>query len=284
MFKKRRDVPEGAVEEAAIDQGTEDLDLEDEESVEDEEYDEDYEDDEDEEEEPRERDPLVGWMTLVSVMLVLVVVASTAAVVFFLLGMRGAPRTAVERQITSTEAAAKAEPTAENYRALAYAYIAAGRFNEALAQIKKGRAVEDTSEFDLAQADVLRLQEKHEEAVKAYTKAADRNKKETDKEQKALEKRGIFSPVPRTTYVSIMIGLGESLIALDRTDDALEAYSEAVKYDGTNAFALVRVGDLSLELGKTKEAKAAYEEALRFIPGYEPATAGLARLSGDSEE
>lgn len=245
--------------------------------------DEDY-DEEDEEYEPRERDPVVAWMTLLSILLMLVVAAATVAVVIFLLGMRGAPRTAVERVITASEAAVQADPSAANYKELAYSYISAGRLSDARSAIRRGRRVKDGSMFDLAEADILRMEEKYAQAVKLYEKAATRNAKEFEAEKKALEKRGIMAPAARTDYVSIMIGKGESLVALGRDKEALEAFKEAVKWEGTNAYALVRMGDLSRELGLAKEAKAAYDEALRFVPDYEQALDGLKALEGDTEE
>lgn len=292
MFKKRSQGSDEPVEysDAAVDSSVEGEEVDDglpvlqDDEVEGsfESGDEDYDDAEDDE--PHERDPLVGWLTLLSILLMLVVVAATIAIVIFLLGMRGAPRTAVERVITSSEAAVQADPSPENFRELAYAYISAGRLDEARSAIRRGRRVKDISDFDLAEADILRLEEKHSAAVQLYSRAATRNTKEFEAEQKALVKRGITAPATRTTYVSINIGKGESLIALGRKKEALAAFKEAVKWEGTNAFALVRMGDMSRELGLKKEAKLAYEEALRFIPDYEEAQEGLKALEGGSTE
>ncbi len=230
------------------------------------------------------RDPIVGWMTLVSILLVLVVVVATGSIVFFLLGMRGAPRTAVERQVVSAEVAASAEPTDKNLQALGYAYLSAGRYRDALSAASRGRKAKDSSIFDLLEGDVLRMQGDHERAVKMYEKAAKRNEAEVKKEVEALAKRGIFSPVSRTTYVSIMIGKGESLVELRRPKEALAAFEDAVKHESTNAYALTRVGDLNAELGKAKDAREAYKEALRFIPDYERALDGLENVDNGLKE
>lgn len=240
-------------------------------------------DDEDFYEEPP-RDPVVGWMTLVAILLLLVVVVAAGSVVYFILALRGAPRTAVERQIIAAEAAASAEPTVENYQTLGYAYLAAGRYRDALTTIERGRKVKNVSEFDLLEADVYRMEGQHERAIETYEKAAKKNEAEYQRLVKEYQRRGILLLPERRTYVSIMIGKGESLIELGKTKEALKAYEEAVKWDKTNSFALTRKGELHAKLGDIKKAKAAFEEALRFIPDYKPALEGLERLDSGTKE
>lgn len=242
--------------------------------------------DDDEEEDWKElpRDPVVGWMTLVAILLLLVVVVAAGSVIYFILALRGAPRTAVERQIIAAEAAASAEPTVENYVSLGYAYLAAGRYRDALTTIERGRKVKDVSEFDLLEADVYRMEGQHERAIKTYEKAAKKNETEYQRLVKEYERRGILHLPDRRTYVSIMIGKGESLMELGRTKDALKAYEEAVTWDRTNSFALTRKGELHAKLGDVKKAKAAFEEALRYIPDYKPALDGLERLDAGAKE
>lgn len=233
---------------------------------------------------PRRRDPIAGWMVLVSVLLVLVVVVATASIVFFLLGMRGAPRTEVERAITAAEASAHENQTAESYIDLGYAYLSGGRYSEARSAASRSRKIKDTSKADLLEADIARMQGDHAKAVSLYQKAAKRDEAEVKKEVAALQKRGIFAPYSRANRVQIMIGQGESLRELGRKKEALKAFQAAVKHDTTNSFALVRIGDLSAAIGQEKEARAAYKEALRFIPDYKPALDGLASLDDGTKE
>jgi tetratricopeptide (TPR) repeat protein len=78
---------------------------------------------------------------------------------------------------------------------------------------------------------------------------------------------------------------GAVLQALERPEEALAAFQEALQLGDSYAPTRWRSGEILLELGRLKEARAEFEAALALEPRSVPATLGLARtllLEGDA--
>lgn len=243
-------------------------------------FDEDeYDEYEDEGEEPR-RDPLIRWMMIMSLMLVIVILGTTVSVVFFLLGMRGAPRTAAERSVYVMEIQAKEKPNdADAWFKLAYAYMNAKRFDDAQRAIDRGRKVKKTGAFALAEADLAKTAGHYEEALSRYNKAekeiyADQARQVRENAKKQIS----MKPSPRL-LLEVHIGRASVLQELGQDQKAVKDLTEAVELDPTDSFAWATLGDLHAKLGKSKDAKTAYENALKYIPDYQPAISGLEKLA-----
>jgi tetratricopeptide (TPR) repeat protein len=74
---------------------------------------------------------------------------------------------------------------------------------------------------------------------------------------------------------------GNSLVALERWEEAAEAYSAAITEDPRAADLLVLRAGAYLEMGERDKARADVEEALRFLPDNARATLILKELGDE---
>ncbi len=233
---------------------------------------------------PQARDLVAAWMVRAILLLLAVALAGTASLVFYLLSMRGAPRTQNERNIATYEAAVKEQPKeVENWGRLAYSYAGAQRYREALATVDKARqSFKGNPLLDIAHADILRMSGRTEEALKVYEAAEKTSVSFWNKRIQEEKKRQIDFQRSNPFLIEVYIGRGLSLSDLGRPSEALQAFDTASRLDPQNAFVLAYKGDMLLELGKTDEAEASYMEALNYVPDYLPALRGIQRLRGGS--
>jgi len=75
--------------------------------------------------------------------------------------------------------------------------------------------------------------------------------------------------------ITARVALGQALKAAGRTDEAEQAYREAIRLDGVNALARMGLGELLIGTGRPEEAIKEYELALRRQPALAPAHLGL---------
>ena len=224
-------------------------------------------------------DPLSSWLLRIALALIIVVLATTAAMVIFFMTVEKAPRTAVERDIAAAEIAVRARPSdASAWQTLGYAFARAQRYDDALAVVRKGRSATKEQFLLLPEAEVLRTAGRFKESVGVYDEALVVLSKEESEAVAARKKQGIAMSAPNASLVSAYYGRGLALKALGDTRGAIKDVSAALSLDPGQATMRVTLGDLYAASGDTARAKAAYTEALRYVPDYEEAKLGLRRI------
>jgi tetratricopeptide (TPR) repeat protein len=194
-----------------------------------------------------------------------------------------APRTAAERNIYKTEAAVKATPKDPKVWAeYATALVAAGRYGDALTAITAGeKAVGKVPGLLLAHARVINARGDWQGALKEADAAVTAYLAVRKKKVEEATAKGIFMD-PKTIEADGIIAShvfrAEIFTAHDQPDDAVAAYSSALEQDSRMSDVLAARGDLYVTLKKYDEARKDYEAALQFIPDYQPALKGLAKI------
>lgn len=240
------------------------------------------EDDEDYDETPRRADPLVRWMSVVSLLLIIVIAGTTIAIVYFLLGMRGAPRTAVEREVYIKEAYTKEKPDdIDGWLNLAYAYMNAEQFADARDAIEQGASIKKTAGFTLAAADLERLEGNAEQSIAQYNAAERLAKGEMETARKQMIEKQVSMPPSPRVLIEVYVGRSKAYQELGKHKDAIADLKRVVGYDKTDAYAWGELGTLYAKTGDEKAARQAYETALKYFPDYEPALTGLQKLEGE---
>jgi tetratricopeptide (TPR) repeat protein len=74
------------------------------------------------------------------------------------------------------------------------------------------------------------------------------------------------------------INLGNALLQVGRTQDAIDQYQEALRLAPDSFIAHFNLGNALLQVGRTQEAITHYQEAVRLKPDFAPAQAKLAQL------
>lgn len=239
------------------------------------EYEEGLEDDE--EEVPP--DPVQRWLLIVVALIVTVFMVAGASLVFYVLSMRDAPRTSVERQINADEVAARENPNdLENWARLALSYADAGRWSEALSTVERGRRLRKAAILDLTEADILSLKG-DPSCIAAYDRAIKSGQAEHDAQAKLLrETKGVTAPVPNTLVSEAMYGRTAALDKFGRTDEAIQQALKALELDPSNADLHVLLAAMYRKSGHEESAAAEYRSALVYVPDLEPALEGLREL------
>jgi tetratricopeptide (TPR) repeat protein len=209
------------------------------------------------------RDPLQRWLGIVFLLVLTVFTATAVSLVVYVLSMRDAPRTSVERQLAADEIAAREQPqNVENWARLALSYARAGQWTDAADAIARGRVIEKAAILDLTEADILRMKG-DKAAIAAYDRAVASARAESALQAKELlEKKAVDVPPPNVVLIEALTGRAIALDAFGRTEEAVTQAEEA----------------LSLNLGRTAEAEAEYRRALTYVPDLDSAIEGLKKL------
>jgi tetratricopeptide (TPR) repeat protein len=205
----------------------------------------------------------------VFVTVVAIVVAGVGLVQALVVGDDGTPRTAAERAIASAEEAVRANPDDAVARVrLAAAYLEQGSPSKAAEQaaiaLRLNPAMPD-AHFVLGVASFR--QGDNQAAVASLNSAA--------------EAEGQFAPF----YQEVYVALARAYEAVDDTDSAIQSYEDALAYGPENAAIVVERGQMFEREEEWYEAAYDYGYALIFIPDYQEAIDGLARIEqGHPEE
>ncbi|MBA4371044.1 MAG: hypothetical protein C0418_05655 [Coriobacteriaceae bacterium] len=224
-------------------------------------------------------DPVQRWLLGIAGLIIVVFVAAAVSLVLYVLSMRDAPRTSVERAINSDEVAAREDPQdVENWARLALSYATAERWPDALAAIERGRRLRKAAILDLTEADILRMKG-DEAAIAAYARAIKSAQAEYDAQVKQLrEKKGIVTTTSNVLVFEAMYGRARALDSFGRTDEAIVQARQALQLDPTAADVHVFLGDLLAKEGQDDEAEAEFKAALTYVPDLALALEGLRKL------
>jgi tetratricopeptide (TPR) repeat protein len=228
-------------------------------------------------------DKLNRWLLYAVLSLIVVILGLVVWTVATGLTQPLAPRTAAERNIYRTEAAVKAAPKDPKARAeYAAALVAAGRYGEALTAIAAGeKAVGKAPGLLLSHARVIDAQGDWQGALKEADAAVASFLAARQKKVDEASAKGIFidpTTVEADGIVAAHVFRAEIFTAHGQLDDAIAAYGIALEQDSRMSDVLVARADLYVELKKYEEARKDYEAALQYIPDYQPALKGLAKI------
>lgn len=225
---------------------------------------------------PRQSDPYVSWMLRIALSLIIVLLATTGALVYYLNTLNRAPRTSVERDVTTWETSVAETPRDANaWARLAYSYASAGRIDDALEAASEGKRRTKEPVFALVRADVLRTGGRYAEAKTAYDEAEKAVKDAVAEVKREREKLRIKFEIPDESLGRVYMGRALVQHELGEDEAAIKDLEEALKLEPQQSAMWVLLGDYSREVGDTKRAKKAYENALKYIPDYAEALAGL---------
>jgi len=229
----------------------------------------------------KRRDPIVQLLGVGVFLLVVVGLAAAGSMIWYMLGMRGAPRTAVERNIATYESAVEENPKdAEGYLKLAYAYIEGDRFGDAREIIARGQKIKKVPAFELALADMMREEGRYEDAIKAYSAAEVSERKKLDELKKKAEKESITLGQDNTRLVAILMGRGQAYEDSREWTKALADYKKCEGMMPLDVEILSAVGRAEMAMGNKDKAKVAFETALKYVPDHREAQKGLEQLGG----
>lgn len=228
--------------------------------------------------------PLAVERRLIGVVLLAAVVfaAQAGALLTYVLSMRNAPRTTVERRLASDEAAVQEAPRdIENWARLALGYAYAQRWADAADAISRGRAVKSAAILDLTEADILRIKG-DDAAIKAYDRAIVSANAEYEQQRKLLLKdKNVRVPPPNRLVAEALAGRALALQAAGRTEEAADQAVKALEMDPSDAELRAALGDMLLVLGRKTDAETQYREALRYVPDLRQALEGLRKLGAE---
>lgn len=240
---------------------------------------EDWDDDYDDEPEPP-RDTVVSAMLAIVFALIVVLLAVSVSMVAYLLSLRHAPRTYAELRITQAESLARTDPgSSDNWIALAYAYAQAGRYQDALSVISKGRAV-GKEKLDLVNADVLRMMGRLPESEAMYTRAIAYLEQQDHLLYLAQARKGIFANMPDPFRGMAYYGRGMAEYQLGQYKDAVKDLKVANAVTPIDVTIMTALAQAYLKLNDVKSAKLWYKRAVTMSPDYAPAVQGLKDLQG----
>ena len=235
-----------------------------------------------------EERPGTAERLVLAAVLVLSAVLATGVAFVLATGLLGsdAPRTAIERRLLTMENTILESPGDESAHAdYAGALIVARQYSTAEQVIARGlELIPDSPAIMLRMAQLARATGDDAGAlvavVEVYT-AVERVRTETLAD---LEERGITGTLTLPGSDELVeASLLEGAIHADSGDieARVAAYDRALAEDPSMADVLAMRGAALAELGRQVEAHADFEAALEFVPGYEPALAGLASLGGE---
>ena len=228
---------------------------------------------------PAEPDLVSAWLLRVALALIIVVLATSASLVIFFVTAEKAPRTAVERDVAAAEIAVReraGDPGA--WQTLAYAYVRAERFDDAVEVSRRGRTATAAKVLLLSEADALRSAGRHNDAIAVYDEAVTALSQEESAAAVARKRQGIAASAPNASLVTAFYGRALSRSETGDVKGAIADVKRALEFGPQQSSLLTSLGQLYEKTGETAKAKAAYREALRFIPDYPAALLGLKRL------
>lgn len=219
-----------------------------------------------------------GLLLIVAVLTAALVVGALAAA-SYVLSLRGAPRTAEQRDLGVAKSAVEAAPEdPAAWAELARVYARAGDKRQALGTLDEARAVQEASVLDTALGDVYFLSEDYADAISAYSSAVELAIAEFDDLVNAYQARGILMTEPNQALAAALYGRASAYAALGEDDEAIEDLVAWLEEIPTDASVRVFLGDLYARTGRIDDARAEYEEALRYVPDLTGALVGLEAL------
>lgn len=231
----------------------------------------------------RGMDPLTRKLVLASGVLVVLVLALTAAIVYFASAGITVPRTRAERDLMVARQKTQSTPKDPNaWIDLAAACIGAERFDEADVAIDVLEKLTKQSIVNLLRGDMAYAKGDVSGARSEYQKAL----KQADVDRQALITKAAGRGMPATSVqpsrqaVSAHIALARLDTEAGDHDAAIKHLQAALKLDPNAADVLTALGNAQAADGDNKGAEASYRRALTFISDYEPALTGLERLRG----
>ncbi|MDO8915863.1 MAG: BTAD domain-containing putative transcriptional regulator [Coriobacteriia bacterium] len=219
------------------------------------------------------------WLIGVVVLAAVVFAAQAGALLTYVLSMRDAPRTAVERRLAADEAAVQDRPQdIENWARVALSYASAERWSDAADAISRGRAIKSAAILDLTEADILRMKG-DAAAIQAYDRAITSASAEYEQQKKALLKdKNVRVPPPSRLLAEALAGRALALHAAGRTREAVDQAMKALEADPSDAELHAALGDMLVSVGRKADAETQYREALRYVPDLKQALDGLRTL------
>lgn len=236
----------------------------------------------------RRGDQVIQWMWLAILAVIVLIVTAVLWIVVTGIMDPPAPRSYHERQLDLLETVVKEKPTVPRAWAdYARAFIAAKQYSRAERVLDKGdRAVgEETPELTVERARLAVHTGETEEALKLLAHALKVTKAKRAKEIAEMTKKGVTVD-PRIVHSEEMAAAaemqGDMLASEERWAEAVESYGVAIFEKPENVDYLVKRGAVYIQMDEPKKAKADFEAALVYVPDYQPAVAGLARLEKGS--
>lgn len=224
-------------------------------------------------------DPWVRTLLIAALSLVAVLLITTGSLYIYLATLNHAPRTLAELEVAKSEEGAKATPkSVEAWRALAYAYASAGRYDYALDAAAKGEKLTDGELMYIVYADVLRFAGRVKESVPAYDTAEERIRAMMERMKQERGKVGIGVEIKGDYLFDVYWGRGLAKQELGDKSGAIKDLEKATKEDPLQTDVWVTLGGLYSSTGQTDKAKKAYETALIYVPDLPAAKRGLQRL------
>ncbi len=233
----------------------------------------------------KRRDPVVATLSLAVLLMIVVLLASVATVLWYATQRRDGPRTSAERALGVAEIAAKEQPkVVENWAALAMAQAQMGQYDEAEASVARGRKVRDAAILALAYAEIARCRGDLGGALERYDSAKKKAVAEGRAKQKELEEQEITFKPRNDVLIDATIGEARVYGLMGKLKEARAQFDEALRLDPLMADVRAQRGDIEAKQGDAAAARADYEQALRLVPDLEAAKAGLRRLNGGKSE
>jgi tetratricopeptide (TPR) repeat protein len=221
---------------------------------------------------------------LVAVLFMIICVLGVVGwMVYAVIVLNAAPRTAVEREVMKLESLSKTQPTSgEVWADWANALIAAGDLSKATQVIARGSIVaSDTAPVRLVEARLRVVQNRPGDAMRVLDTLVSSLLEVESAKVKKLATGGTSLPTDALTspvLVDAQVMRGEVLSGQDKVEEAIAAYTFALDRESQMADVLAARGDLYARTGKADLAEADYRRALTMVPDYSPAIDGLKRL------
>jgi len=185
-------------------------------------------------------------------------------------------------------------------RTLAVAHAAAGRHDQAVAELRRLEKEGQLSAEDaIVLGDNLRFSGRDAEAVEVLQRAARENPKFAQpwlslaevhlKEHRRAEAANAYERVLTLVpdHIEALRGLGDIALLEDRPDEARRRYGRILEVDPSDAGAMTKLGVLRMRAGATEEAIALFRKSVEREPGSGEALlylAGALAASGRSAE
>lgn len=229
------------------------------------------------------REPLFWLQFGVFALIILILAAVLWALITVSSLESGAPRTAIERDIRVLESTVAQNPEdASAWAHLIRAQITSGDTAAAAKAVERADEALGTRRGPVAieAARITFVEGDHASALEEIDAAIQIVAKETEAERKSLAERGIVMDPDYTHEIAARVLKGEILTEMGDAQGAIDAYTEALEFNGRMADVLVARGLLYEEIGRIDEARVDFEAALTYVPDYAPALEALDRIGG----
>jgi tetratricopeptide (TPR) repeat protein len=230
-------------------------------------------------------DPVVRTLILaIFGVLILFLVAIVSAMLFGFLRPPLAPRTLLERELTTYgEDVAKGTADAKTWANYVAALIDAGQLSKAKTTLAAAlaSAKTDTSYILVQQARLQFSSGDYAACVKSCDAALAAAESEQKARLDALKAKGIRQPAANELPASWLEAAhlkGDTLALMNDVPAALKAYDRYLEVSPRDSDMLVARGLLRAKSGDKAGAEKDFREALKYIPGYQPALDGLKQI------